>query len=135
MKKHTFVQLMLISVLVLASLPTFAQQTTGQIEGTIFDAQGAALVGAEITVTDPNTAFTRTTISGSSGNYSIPLLPPGTYNLAVKAKGFAGVEQKDITIVVGQILTLNENLKPGAANEVVEVSGASPLIETTSTQI
>lgn len=125
----------LICGLALACLPTFAQQITGQIEGTIFDAQGAAVVGAEITVTDPNTAFTRTTISGSSGNYSIPLLPPGTYNLTVKAKGFAGVEQKGIPLVVGQILTLNQNLKPGAVGEVVEVTGEPPLIETAKTEV
>ena len=64
MKTHSFARLlMIICGLALACIPTFAQQITGQIEGTIFDAQGAAVVGAEITVTDPNTGFTRTTVA------------------------------------------------------------------------
>src|ERR1700732_2125402 len=88
----------LISGLLLTCLPSSAQQTTGQIDGTIFDAQGAAVVGAEITATNPNTGFKRTATSSAAGTYSLPLLPPGTYSLTVKAKGFAGVEQKGISI-------------------------------------
>src|SRR5579864_643581 len=135
MKKHMFWLSALVCGLALATYPSYAQQTTGQIEGTIFDAQGAAVVGAEITVIESSTGFTRTTISGSAGVYSIPLLPPGNYNMTVKAKGFASVEQKSVRLAVDQILTLNQNLKPGAASEVVEVSGEAPLIEVASTQI
>src|SRR5260370_4930758 len=113
MKKNTLARLLVVICgLALVCLPAFAQQTTGQIEGTVFDAQGAAVVGAEITATDPNTGFTRATISGSSGNYSIPLLPPGTYNLTVKSKGFSSVQQKHVPLVRVQILTLHQSLKP-----------------------
>jgi hypothetical protein len=122
------------SVLILAS-SGFGQQTTAQINGTVIDSQGAAVVNADIAVTELGTGLTRTTVSSAAGTYSLPLLPPGTYNLSVKAKGFATVEQKEVSLVVGQILTINQTLKPGAASEVVEVSGEAPLIETSKTEI
>jgi hypothetical protein len=135
MKKNVFGLLALACVIALATYSSFGQQTTGQIEGTISDSQGAALVGAEITVTEPSTGFTRTTISSNAGVYTIPLLPPGTYNMSVKAKGFSSVVQKSIGLAVGQIVTMNQTLKPGTASEVVEVSGEAPLIEVASTQV
>jgi hypothetical protein len=121
--------------LILNSVSLLAQQTTGQINGTIFDSQGAALPNAEVSVTESNTGFKRTTNSGDAGIYSLPLLPPGSYKMSVKAKGFSTLEQKDISLAVGQVLTLNHNLKPGAASEVVEVTGEAPMVEASRTEI
>jgi hypothetical protein len=134
--KQTYAWLLaVISTLALVCQASFAQQITGQIVGTVFDSQGAALASAEVTVTDPSNGFSRSTVSTSSGTYSLPLLPPGTYNMTVKAKGFATVEQKGVSLLVGQILTINPSLKPGAAGEVVEVSAEAPLVETSRTEI
>ncbi len=127
--------LVIVFLLIASTIPVLAQVTSGQITGTIFDPQGAALAGAEITVTNANTALTRTTTSTASGGYSLPALPPGTYNLTVKAKGFTTLEQKSISLLVGQVLTLNQTLKPGAVSEVVEVTGEPPLVETSKTEI
>jgi hypothetical protein len=126
-----------ISVLLVVSVsqPMLAQETTGQIEGTVFDAQGAAVVGAQVTVTDPNTGFTRNAVSSAAGNYAVPLLPPGTYNMKVAAKGFSTIEQKRISLIVGQILSINQTLRPGAMTEVVEVTAEPPLIEVTRTEV
>ena len=93
-----------------------AQESTGSINGSVLDPQGAVVVNAEVTVTDPATGFSRRTVTGTTGNYSIPLLPPSTYVLRVKAPNFATVEQKAIALRVGQVLTINQTLKPGAAN-------------------
>jgi Carboxypeptidase regulatory-like domain/TonB dependent receptor len=112
-----------------------AQETTGQINGTIFDAQGAALANAQITLTDPSTGLTREAVSGPIGNYSVALLQPGTYNMRVQAKGFATLEQRSITLLVGQSLTLNQTLKPGAQGEVVTVTEQPPLVETTRSDL
>jgi len=127
--------LVIVFLLIASTIPVLAQVTSGQITGTIFDPQGAALPGAEITVTDANTALTRTTVSTASGGYSLPALPPGTYNLTVKAKGFTTLEQKSISLLVGQVLTVNQTLKPGAVSEVVEVTGEPPMVETSKTEI
>jgi Carboxypeptidase regulatory-like domain/TonB dependent receptor len=111
------------------------QETTGQINGTVLDSQGAAIAKAKVIVTSTGTGFTRTAVSESSGSYNVPLLPPGTYNLRVEAPGFSAVEQKGISLLVGQALTIDQTLKPGGANEVVEVNGQAPLIDETSSQI
>ena len=122
-----------LTVLSAAMLP--AQETTGTINGTILDSQGAAIAKAKITLTNESTGYVRTGVSEGAGNYSVPLLPPGTYDMRVQASGFSPVEQKAVVLLVGQALTLNQTLKPGGANEVVEVNGQSPLIESTSSEI
>ena len=119
----------------LATARLGAQEATGTINGTVLDAQGAAVVNAEITVTDPSTSFTRKTVSGATGNYSVPQLPPSTYVLRVQAKSFSTVEQKEIALRVGQILTVNQTLRPGATSEIVEVTSEAPLIETSNSEV
>ncbi len=115
--------------------PVTAQETTGQINGTITDSQGAAVANAHITLTSPANGSTRASVSESTGAYSSPMLPPGEYTMRVDASGFTSVEQKGIIVGVGQTLTLNESLKVGGSTEIVEVTGESPLIESTSSQI
>jgi hypothetical protein len=123
------------SGLLLICMPAAAQQTTGQITGTILDSQGAAVVGADVSVSESNTGLIRTTTTTTAGAYTLPSLPPGTYNLSIKAKGFAAVEQKGIALAVGQVLTLDQHLKPGSATEVVEVSGEAPLVEIARSEV
>ena len=133
MKKLAFLSLFLFSFV--SATGVWAQISTGSMNGTVLDVQGAAVVNAEITVTNPDTGFTRTTVSGNLGSYSIPDLPPGTYNVRVKTSGFSTVEQKKIALLVGQTLTLNYTVKPGAVSTILEVTSQVPLIETTSSQI
>ncbi|HVM92047.1 MAG TPA: carboxypeptidase regulatory-like domain-containing protein [Terriglobales bacterium] len=133
MKKLTLLFVFLLSLICATS--AWGQITTATVNGTVTDVQGATLAGAEVTVTSPDTGFTRTAASGGAGTYSLPELPPGTYSLRIKAKGFASIEQKKITLLVGQILTLNFSMKPGAVSEVVEVTSETPLIETSSSDV
>lgn len=133
MKRSAWLLVLLLSFLSVASV--WAQITTATLNGTVTDASGAAVANAEITVTNPDTGFSRTMESGSQGNYSVPELPPGTYNLTVKAKGFSTVQQKNISLLVGQTLTLNFTVKPGSVSEVVEVTSETPLIETSSSDV
>jgi hypothetical protein len=132
MKKLIMLSLLVVLV---SSTASIGQETTGQINGTIFDSQGAVVANAKITVTNPSTGLTRMAASGETGDFNLPLLPPGTYDMRVEATGFARLEQKGIVILVGQVLTINQKLKPGGSSEVVEVNAAAPLIESTSSQI
>ena len=120
--------LMLVTCLV-------GQETTGSINGTVTDASGAVLPGAQVTATNPATGLTRTTTTGSAGDYNLPFLTPGTYSLKVQANNFATVQQNDISLQVGRTVTINQQLKPGGANEVVEVTSAAPMIETTVSNV
>ncbi len=123
-----FCTLMLASFLV-------GQETTASLNGTITDASGAVVPKAQIVVTNPATGFTRDGVTGAAGDYNITFLAPGTYDMKVMATGFTTVEQKGITLLVGRAVTLNQTLKPGGANEVVEVTSAPPMIETTVSNV
>ncbi len=128
--------LILLSLVIFtASACLWAQETTGSLNGTIFDSQGAALAKAKITVTNPTTGFAQSAVSGATGGYRIPFLAPGTYTMRVEAQGFSTVEQKSINLMLGQELTINQTLKPGGANEILEVTSEAPLIETTNSEV
>jgi hypothetical protein len=71
----------------------------------------------------------------SAGNYTIPNLSPGTYNVRVEAKGFAAGETKGITLNVGDQRDLGFKLAVSGATESVEVTTEAPLIESTRTDV
>ena len=135
MKRYFTMWLAVVSFSLASSRFVAAQETTAQINGTVFDSQGAAVANAQITAVQTDTGLTRTAVSNGSGVYNLPVLPPGNYRINVKAPGFTTLEQKDVLLSVGQVLTINPTLKPGAASEVVEVSGEAPLVEASRTEI
>src|SRR5262252_10278240 len=102
---------------------------TGDAVGTVTDPSGAVIPGATVTLTDMGTNAVQTTTTESNGFFRFSLLKPGPYTLAIKQSGFKSVSQK-IAVSVGQITTTNLRLDLGATSEVVEVTGAAPLIET-----
>jgi hypothetical protein len=112
-----------------------AQLSTATVNGTIVDSSGAVVTKAQITVSNPATGFSRQTVSGAAGDYTLTFLPPGTYSMKVQAPGFSTVQQKGIQLLVGQIVTVNQTLKPGGASEVVEVTGEPPMIETSTSTV
>jgi hypothetical protein len=118
----------LMAALALAA-PTFGQ-TFGQITGLVTDASGGVLVGATVTVTNPQTSFTRTEATNGSGQYSFPNLLPGLYNVAVGAQGFQNVIRNGVELQVQQVARLDFQLKVGSVTEAVEVSGGAPLLAT-----
>ena len=71
--------------------------SSAQISGTVVDPQGAVVPGAKVTATNQATGTGRSVTTTSTGNYVIPNLQPGTYDVAVDAKGFAAAKDKDTT--------------------------------------
>jgi len=102
---------------------------TGDAVGTVTDPSGAVLSGATVLLTSADTGASQSVVTGSNGFYRFPLLKPGNYTLLVKQSGFKSATQS-ILVSVGQITTTNLKLEVGAASEVLEVTGAPPLIET-----
>ena len=84
-----------------------------QIQGRISDATGAAIVGAQINATQINTGLVRTTVSSSEGNYTLPNLPVGPYQLKVSATGFRNYSQTGIVLQVGETPEMNVKLRRG----------------------
>lgn len=110
----------------------FGQGSAGNISGTITDQTGGAVPGAMVTVTDVDRGINRVLTTDASGAYSAPNLVPGKYKVRAEFKGFKAVERQNIQLEVNQNLRVDFTLQPGEQNQVVNVTEAIPLIETTN---
>ncbi|HYE73518.1 MAG TPA: carboxypeptidase-like regulatory domain-containing protein [Blastocatellia bacterium] len=108
-----------------------SQISSADLKGTITDASQAVVAGATVTATNTATGISRSTTSDAQGEYRIPLLPPGVYDVRVEMNGFAAQLVKSITLTVGQTAVINFALKIGEISSTVEIQGAeAPVIET-----
>lgn len=126
---------LVIALAVVGTPPLNAQQVTASLSGTVTDASGAVIPGAVLTATNVSTGVITRTISGSAGNYILPSLPPATYTLVARAKGFETSVISGITLTVYQKATVNIILRVGEVTQTVQVQGAAPLVSTTSASI
>jgi len=136
MLKRLMWALTLLGALALGAAPVLAQAqiSSADLKGAILDPSKAAIVGATVTATNVNTGVSRSTTSDQSGEYRIPLLQPGEYEVKVEMQGFAAQRHKGITLTVGQTALLNFELKVGTVTTEVEVVGTEvPVIETERT--
>ena len=119
----------------LTCVSAFAQQTTGTITGRVVDQQGAAIPGATVTAKSVTTGFTRTETSDSEGVYRLAALPVGIYEVNAELSGFSTVSKKDIEVNVAQVVAVEFAMKVAALAETVNVTGATPLIQTTASGV
>ena len=118
------VRILLCAALAVLCLPFFAlAQDTGSISGTVTDKSGAAIVGAEVNISDLGGSLTRATVSNGDGVYVAAGLPGGTYNISVTAKGFQKYEAKNVVLQVAQKARVDVSLTVGAVTEEVVVQG------------
>jgi hypothetical protein len=115
-----------------ASFSVLAQTTTGRILGQVFDPTGAALVGATVTVSEPQRAIGRAVTTDSAGSYLVPALPPGTYTIRVEAKGFKTVSRPNVVLEVAKDADIDFTLQTGEVAQVIIVNEEIPLVNTTS---
>jgi len=126
----------LFVLMVWSAAPAALAQDTGNISGTVHDASGAVVPGAEVQLSSSAGGLTRTTTSNDSGDYLLPALPGGTYALTVTAKGFQPYEVKDFILRVAQKARVDVTLKVGTATTKVEVRGESVAqVETQSSDL
>ncbi|HEX2491823.1 MAG TPA: TonB-dependent receptor, partial [Blastocatellia bacterium] len=126
------------SVLILSSLSlgyAAAQVATGDITGRVVDPSGSVVPGATVTARNTGTGLTRAVTTNSDGDYTIPQLPPGVYEITVEARGFSRAVLKDAQVLVGARETRNFDLKAGAVTETVNVTTDVAAIETTKSDI
>lgn len=113
---------------------TEAQVSAAKLSGTIADTSGATIADAQIEITNVQTGFTRTITTNSSGFYSAPSLPPGTYEVSVSQANFSTEVKTGIILDVGSDQLLNIVLKVGSLKEEVSVSDIAAGVDlTTST--
>lgn len=106
-----------------------------QISGVVIDPSGAVVPGAKVTATQADTGISRTTVTTSTGTYSLPNLPVGPYSLQVEARGFIAYRQTGIVLQVGNAVTINVKLELGKTTQQVQVSANASMVETQSTAI
>ncbi len=106
-----------------------AQSTTGRIVGTAGDESGAVIPGVEITVRDAATGLNRIVITGESGLYSVPLLPPSTYEVEATLPGFQTEIRRGVILQVGAVVPIDFILRIGEVSEVIEVTADAPLLQ------
>jgi Carboxypeptidase regulatory-like domain len=127
---------LLTILLTLVAAPfTGAQSTGGRIRGTVSDPSGGAVVGAKVVIINDATGSARDTESGGTGEYIFLELPLGTYRIQIDQPGFKKYLHKDVTVELNAVVSVDVILQVGGSTEVVEVTGAPPVVDTTSTQL
>jgi hypothetical protein len=113
----------------------FAQSTGGRIRGTVTDPSGGAVVGAKVELINEATNVSREAVTNSTGEYLFLEVPVGTYSVQVEQAGFKKFLHKEVELNLNDVLNVDAALQVGGASEVVEVTGAGPVVDTTSTEL
>src|SRR5262245_6262244 len=139
MKGRGFCLVVMLTACLALSAQAFAQgggaSTTGSINGKVADTSGGVLPGVTVSATSPSMMGIQTSVTDSGGNYRFPALPPGTYNLSYELPGFSTLKREGIQIAMGFTATVNVELAVASLQETVTVTGASPVIDTTTTRV
>ena len=130
---RTRVALGTLFLLVSIALASAQQITTGVIQGTITDATGAVLPGASVEARNTGTNQSRTVVSDADGRYIFLQLPPGSYRVTFTLAGFATLVHENVSLTVGQSVTLPASMPVSKVAETVTVSAAPSVIESTRT--
>ncbi len=135
-RKDWRVSLAVFTFLFLASLTgtATAQEFRGAITGTVIDAQGGAVVGAQIEARNADTNISEKTVTNGSGIYQFPYVAVGTYRLSVSSPGFKTQVHNGIEVRVGDRLGIDFTMQVGAVTEEVTVSAAAPLLNTSNAE-
>src|SRR5712691_2466041 len=120
---------------VLMASPGYAQIGQGRLTGTVTDAQGAVLPGVTVTATSPAQIGVRTALTEADGRFLFPGMPSGTYKLTFELQGFRKIDRDNVVVVLGQTISLDAQMQIGGLAENVTVTGASPVVDVTTTKV
>lgn len=121
-----------ILCLILVATAAFAQTTatTGEVNGTVTDNTGAVLPGVSVTATNTQTGLSRTVYTDASGQYSIPLLPPGTYTVNAELAGLGQSQRDSVRVTLGQATNVRFDINPQLSEEIT-ITAETPVVDTT----
>jgi len=121
-------------VCMLGLSPAAAQETTGSIVGRVLDPTGAAIAGAEVTVTQIEKGMSRTARTGADGLYSFQNLPIGQYQIAASHTGFKKAVDKGMMLHVSEQLGYDLTLQVGEVTQEVNVEASAEAVQTQSAE-
>jgi hypothetical protein len=119
-------------MMVVGTVSAAMAQQTGALNGTVRDAQGGVLPGVTVTAASGTTA-PRTTVSNEQGLYTLSGLPVGTYSVSFELAGFSTQKREEVMVQVNRTTRVDVELGVGTLQETVTVSGASPVVDVSST--
>lgn len=121
--------------LLFAEVAGFAQAGRGTISGTVTDASGAVVSGAQVTLLDKATGVKQHTVTTAAGLYSFISLNPGVYEVTASQSGFASAAVDKIAVNVDQVTEADITLHVGTTSEAVTVTESANLVEPTNSTV
>lgn len=119
-----------LTLLLTLSLSTSAQTSTGRVVGFVTDQQGAALIGAKVTVTNAGTNVQSATTTDAAGSYQVLDLPVGNYFVTVEMTGFGKAVTNPQSLNINQSLRVDVHMRVGTTTEKIEVQSEAAQVET-----
>ena len=124
----------LLLALLATSLLQAQVQPVGTVDGSVNDGSGGMLAAVKVTLRNVETGVTRDTLTNENGNYFFPLVSPGRYEASVEKTGFKrGIQ--DVSVRTGIRSTADFTLQLGQVTDSVQVTGESPLLETSTSSV
>lgn len=126
---------LVLAVILALSGRGYAQLSSASLNGYVGDPSGARIPGATITLHNLGTGVENTTLSNKSGDYTFVSIAPGQYTVKASAAGFTVGEVAAFTLTVGESATINFSLTIGSRTTTVNVEGANPALEVSSSNL
>jgi hypothetical protein len=119
----------------LLSVAAFAQSDRGTIIGSVIDPSSAAVVGAKVAVKNVETGSTFDATTTTSGDFTIPSVPSGKYDVSVTAPGFKTVNQNGIQVLLDQTIKIPIVLQVGQTTDAITVTAEAEMLKTANAEI
>jgi hypothetical protein len=123
-------QLRIFSLSALFSAALFAQGVNSSMVGTAMDPTGAVVPGVQVTATNVNTGVRASSTTDGTGNFRVPYLQPGQYNLEAEAAGFKRFIRKNINLELDRELRIEVSLETGQVSDSISVTAAAAMVQT-----
>ena len=117
-----------------AAIAAYAQ-STANLQGTVIDSSGAVVPNASVMVRNTGTDVAQTVRTDSAGNYQVPALSPGQYDVEVSAPGFATTTSRGIVLRVSTTVTNNVELRVTTTQQTINVTAQAPVVDETGISV
>ena len=131
---HSRCTFLVLLVIAFCAAPAAVAQTTGDLEGTVADQNGAPLPGVSVELRSPQLQGTRTAVTDAAGRYRFPVLAPGMYSVTAQLSGFTKVERTGLKVSLGATTTIPITMGLSVKEEIV-VTSEAPAVDTSKTTI
>ncbi len=117
------------------AVSAWGQQVTAAFTGQVTDPSGAPVPGAQVTATDTDRGTKWPTSTNQDGEYNLPRVPIGTYDVKVEHEGFQKAVESHVSLQMNQVARLDFRLQVGSLSQTVEVAATEAVLQTQSTQL